>query len=187
MQLYAGDYKGRVPRNYEYDAQYTAGHIFWAEAFGLYLDKYFPTCGTNAAASRDDTLAPALAKIQVYQCPSNPNALQPVDYCSSAWPISDRAVATGSEPMINITKIRHSSEIAYLVEANAFNLENNRFHYYDIKDSSNLPMSGATMNTTTSRILTDDRHRKQVNILYVDGHVVAKPWRDVTEWDFHPQ
>ena len=41
MQMYANDYKGWVPRNYEYGAQYDAGHIFWAEAFGKYFDKQF--------------------------------------------------------------------------------------------------------------------------------------------------
>ncbi|MFI5382499.1 MAG: prepilin-type N-terminal cleavage/methylation domain-containing protein [Tepidisphaerales bacterium] len=191
MQLYASEYKGKVPRNYEYDAQYQQGMIFWAEAFGKYLKKDFPSLHPNISATRDDTMLPYLKQIKVYQCPATPNEQQVVSYCANGWPLTDLATATGSEPALIVTKIKQASELIYLVEAHATNLETNRFHYYDIIRMDNLPMvpgTPPTVNTAnTVRISQDNRHGGQANILYIDGHAAGKPWKSITEFDVHPK
>jgi prepilin-type processing-associated H-X9-DG protein/prepilin-type N-terminal cleavage/methylation domain-containing protein len=190
MQLYASEYKGKVPRNYEYDAQYQTGMVFWAEAFGRYLKKDFPSLHPNISANRDDTMLPYLQQIKVYQCPATTNEKQVVSYCSNGWPLTPSATATGSEPALIITKIKQASELIYLIEAHATNLETNRFHYYDIVRLENLPMvpgNPPTVNTAnTVRVCQDNRHAGQANILYVDGHAAGKQWKSITELDVHP-
>src|SRR5437899_7331419 len=82
MQMYATDTKGRIPLDYWYDdaaMQYSKlGHIFWAESYAKLLNKQLPV--VPATRDRDKTLAPYLEKIEVYQCPANPNTKQPLDY-----------------------------------------------------------------------------------------------------------
>jgi prepilin-type N-terminal cleavage/methylation domain-containing protein/prepilin-type processing-associated H-X9-DG protein len=186
MLIYAGDNHGRVPRDYNYDQQYKDGHIFWAEAFAPSFDKHFPIF-TDLSSARDKAMGPYLAKIAVYQCPSSPSPLQPVSYASSSWPITDASTATGSEPMIKITKLKRSSEIVYLIEVNAAKPIDN-FDQYDVKDATRLPMdpTGKTIQTN-STVMIDQRHKGNVNILWCDSHVSDKPFKSVTEFDFHPR
>ena len=187
--MYSQDYKGKVPRNYEHGGQYQQGHILWAEAFGRYLNKNFrdDTFG-DISAARDTKLAPEFEKIQVYQCPVNPREDMVLDYVSNGWPLTAAAAATGSEPALPITKVKRATEIAYLVDAastNTTEMPFNKFNYYDVLRPSSLPMSTSTQINPMSRVLTDTRHRGAANILYLDGHVSSKPFRSITEWDFH--
>ncbi|HEV8606213.1 MAG TPA: type II secretion system protein, partial [Tepidisphaeraceae bacterium] len=119
MFAYSADNRGLAPRDYLYEEQYLAGHIFWAEAFGPYFSKAFPSPHPDISIARDDILGPACARIAAYQCPSNPNPDQPVDYVSNAWSVTDPANPfSGSSGLVNITRIRHSSQIIFLTEAN---------------------------------------------------------------------
>jgi prepilin-type processing-associated H-X9-DG protein len=45
-----------------------------------------------------------------------------------------------------------------------------------------------TGNTTDRRILdeNDPRHKKQINCMYIDGHVETRPIKDLKERDYHP-
>jgi prepilin-type N-terminal cleavage/methylation domain-containing protein/prepilin-type processing-associated H-X9-DG protein len=187
--MYAQDFKGKVPRNYEHGAQYQAGHILWAEAFGRYLNKGFrdDTMG-DVSAARDQKLAPEFEKIQVYQCPVNPREDMVLDYVSNGWPLTTASTATGSEPALPITKVKQATEIAYLTDASSTNFTEmpfNRFNFYDVLRPSSLPMSTSTTINPLSRVITDQRHRGAANILYLDGHVSSKPFRSITEWDWH--
>ena len=193
MQMYATDYKGKIPRNYEYGQQYLDGHIFWAEAFGKYFDKNFVGATDHSSSAADAVILPSLMKIGVYHCPARPDLPQPVDYCSNAWPVTDSATATGSEPSVNVTKLKLSSEIVFLIESNIKNLTTDTLNHYDIVRADCLPMVSPatvppTINTSnTCRVLQDNRHGVLLNILYLDGHAASKQWRDVTEFDMHPK
>src|SRR2546430_889941 len=70
MQMYASETKGRIPLDYWYDdatRQYSLlGHIFWAESYAKLLKRPLPV--VPAIRTRDQTLAPFLEKIDVYQC-----------------------------------------------------------------------------------------------------------------------
>jgi prepilin-type N-terminal cleavage/methylation domain-containing protein/prepilin-type processing-associated H-X9-DG protein len=193
--IYANDNKGNIPRNYEHGTQYLEGHIYWAEALGRNFKKDFPTF-PGTAASRDADMAPWLRKIQVYQCPAHPDDEMPVDYVSNAWPIHSSATATGSQPTIKATKVKQSSEMAQLIEGHATKLSKTEFNRHDIvRDSpvsdSNLPMIAGTPPTVNNgahvRVMQDDRHGGMVNILFLDMHVAAKRWRDITKHDFVPR
>jgi len=178
MQTYAGDNRGRVPLDYWHTDQYLAGHIFWAESFAYIFRKRLPA--VPPAPDRDKTLAPYLAEIAVYQCPSNPNDRQPVDFAiNGCW--------TGgtSSGLLPITKIRHAGSTIYLTEANA-NRPIDYFMQYDIWDVSHLATSppGSNHINPNSRMLNDPRHKGKANALYLDGHVSAKPFKDYTLKDF---
>jgi prepilin-type processing-associated H-X9-DG protein len=178
MFVYAIDNRGLVPRDYLYEEQYLEGHIFWAEAFGPYFNRSFASMHPDISIARDDRLGAECAKIAAYQCPSNPNPDQPVDYVSNAWSLSQPAgVASGSSAMVVITRIRHSSQIIFLTEANQW-LDPTRFFPYDVSKPDHLPPSRG------ARILDDERHRGLINMLFFDGHVAAAPFNTITERDF---
>lgn len=178
MHTYAGDNRGRVPLDYWHTDQYLQGHIFWAESFAYTLKKPMPAVPPNP--DRDKTLAPYLAKIGVYPCPSNPNEAQPVDFAiNGCWK------GGTSSGLLPITKIRHPATTVYLTEANA-NRPVDYFMQYDIWDVSHLAVAppGSNKLNPTSRMLNDQRHRGKANALYLDGHVAAKPFKDYTLKDF---
>jgi prepilin-type processing-associated H-X9-DG protein/prepilin-type N-terminal cleavage/methylation domain-containing protein len=177
MFVYATDNKGLVPRDYLYEDNYVAGHIFWAEAFGPYFMKAFPSLHPNISMARDDVLGPACAKVGSYQCPANPNPDMPVDFVSNGWMIAAPSAFSGSSPLVNITRIKYSSQTIFLAEANRW-LDPTRFFMYDVSGADHLPPSSG------SRILDDQRHRGGMNMLFFDGHVQAAPFGEVGARDF---
>jgi prepilin-type N-terminal cleavage/methylation domain-containing protein/prepilin-type processing-associated H-X9-DG protein len=182
MQQYANDFKGRVPRGYYYSPFYQQGHILWAEAFSRYVGQ--PVEEADVTANRDRLMAPKFRQIHVYQCPVFPNEEQPVDYVVSSWlPGGNSGGDDGAS--INITRLPRPSEMVYLTEAN-----NNRltdyFAQHDVWDSTHLPSEADGTPRINARMLNDQRHRGRINLMYLDGHVVSKPYREVTRKDFDP-
>ena len=188
MHMYAGDHKGNIPRDYYYDGQYIGGHILWAEAFARYVNKgYVDRTNGNVTASRDDQLRPEIAKIALYQCPVFPNDEQTLDYISNGFVIKKGIEGSEAEPMINITKLKDATKFVYLTEAsaNTTNVPTNRYGNHDVWLNNQLPVIPGTKTfNAASRMMNDARHRGNVNILRVDGSVIAKRWVDVTEQDF---
>jgi prepilin-type processing-associated H-X9-DG protein len=177
MVMYAQDNKGKVPRDYWYDQEYRDGHILWAESFARYVNKSFPTFPVLGQA-RDRDLGKELSKILVYQCPDFPNPAQPLDYVSNGWDISG-AGGADSQPLVNVTKLKRSSDVIFLLEANAA-LATDMFGYHDVYTAQHLP-GGSSPRAADLR---DRRHRGRLNICWMDGHVSAKPARDINIWDF---
>ena len=178
MQQYANDYKGRIPRDYWYDAEYKQGHILWAEAFGKYVGHPMPEV-RDLSPNRDLILGPELAQVGAYQCPAFPDPRQPLDYVSNAW---WAGVVGVSAPLINVTRMPRSGEIIYLAEAGR-TLPPDSFGIHDVFDVDHLPMSG-TQVQRFSRVLNDNRHGGRVNLLLLDGHVDTRTFREVGRRDF---
>ncbi len=180
MQQYANEFKGRIPRDYWYDDQYRQGHILWAEAFAKYVGyKDMPDI-PNHSAGRDTTLAPHLARIGAYQCPAYPDENQPLDFVSNAW----HAGAVGvSAPLINVVRMPHSGRIVYLTDA-YHRLPRDMFGTHDVFDVAHLPVNAIFQPQPTSRVLNDKRHGGRLNLLFLDGHVESRPFRDVGRADF---
>src|SRR6266480_3968535 len=181
MQMYAAQTKGRIPLDYWYDDadfQYSKlGHIFWAEEYARLLKRQMPT--VPADRQRDQTLAPYLAKIELYRCPGNPNEKQPLSYAiNGAW-------ANSSYGLIPITKVRNSAAVVYLTEANVTRPLDD-FMQYDIWQDSHLPTAppGTPNLNPSARMMNDRRHRGNANALYFDGHVAAKAFKDYFLKDF---
>jgi len=197
VQVYANENRGKVPRDYNYDAQFrgdsgTRGaHIFWAESFAKYFggDKW--TIPLTDSTGRDAILAPFLLKIKVYQCPSKPRESQPLSYGTSSWDLnSDDGIANApseAQPQINIVQQKYASQILYITEVST-TLPDNSFDHYDIKNYTcipyDIPVGTKNANYTDPRMMNDTRHRGSVNILYLDGHAVAKKLAETSRYDF---
>ena len=184
MQQYANEYKGRIPRDYWYHQEYIEGHILWAEAFAKYVGYSDLPQPPTIGPERDLILAPHFARIGVYQCPAFPNELQPLDFVSNAW---YAGVVGVSAPLINVTRMPQSGRTVYLAEANSRNLRADYFGIHDVFDLPHLPVTpppARSPQTGTSRVLTDNRHGGRINLLYLDGHVESKHFRDVHRRDF---
>jgi prepilin-type N-terminal cleavage/methylation domain-containing protein/prepilin-type processing-associated H-X9-DG protein len=180
MQNYANDYGGRIPRGYYYFPYYQQGYILWGEALSKYVGHEVEVADTSQ--SRDKVLAEEFRKIEVYQCPVNPNEESALDYVSNSW-------ITGGDdsPMIRITRIRRSSEVAFLTEANAAHVGRlpDQFWAHDVWEPKHFPVDAAgNKQPLTARVLDDERHKGQVNILYLDGHTGTKHYRDINKNDY---
>jgi len=179
MQMYANDFKGKIPRGYHYGGWYQSGHILWAEAISRYVNH--PIEVADLSPARDAVLAQRFREVAIYQCPSFPNDRQPLDYVSNSW----EGGGGNDGAAIVVTKIRRSSEVVFLTEGN-----NNRltevFVYHDVWDPSHLPTVGRPTfrNMPDARVLNDQRHRGRINLLYLDGHAGTKMYRDVGRADF---
>ena len=178
MQMYTSETKGRVPLDYWHTTEYVQlGHIFWAESYAKLLKRPMPIVPPNP--DRDRTLAPYLEKIDVYQCPGNPNEKQPLDFAiNGSW-------VGSSYGLIPITKIRNAAAVVYLTEANITRPVDN-FMQYDIFADVHLPTAppGSRILNPSARMMNDRRHRGNANALYFDGHVAAKPFKDYLLKDF---
>ena len=178
MQQYANDNKGRIPRDYWYDLEYKQGHILWAEAFGKYVGHPLPDV-RDLTPARDRILGPEFAQIGVYQCPAYPDERQALDYVSNAW---WAGVVGVSAPLINVTRMPRSGQIVYLAEAGTA-LPTDSFGIHDVFDVTHLPMAG-NLPQRSSRVLNDKRHGGRINLLFLDGHVDTRPFKDVGRRDF---
>jgi len=182
MQQYAIEYKGRIPRGYDYDAAYRAGRILWAEALSRYVNH--PVEVRDLSPARDPVMAKEFAQIQVYQCPVFPNDRQPLDYVSNSWTAGN----VNDEAAILVTRLKRSSEIVFLTEANS-RAAVDLFCYHDVWSPDFLP---ADANGRTRpggppwgpRILNDNRHGGRINMLFLDGHVITKMFKEVRRSDF---
>jgi prepilin-type processing-associated H-X9-DG protein/prepilin-type N-terminal cleavage/methylation domain-containing protein len=182
MQMYATDYKGRIPRGYSYDQSYRSGHILWAEALSRYVGRMVEV--RDLSINRDRVLAQEFKLIGVYQCPAFPNEEQPLDYVSNSW--SAGMVDDGAA--INLTKLKRSSEIVFLTEAHARS-DINVFCYHDVWNPDFLPVDNTGRPRPGGppwgpRIMTDNRHGGKINMLFLDGHVATKTFREVRRRDF---
>jgi prepilin-type N-terminal cleavage/methylation domain-containing protein/prepilin-type processing-associated H-X9-DG protein len=186
MQAYAGDYKGKVPRDYAFDQNYKNGYIFWAEAFAPYFDKQFPTID-DISMTRDNLLYPALKKIKAYRCPSIEAEIRALDYIVNAWALPPDAPPPGGrgEPMIQITRFRPASELVYLIEGDPYMLTVNRYTFYRVYRTPDLPTLPGGQPNPNGTVAHDARHRGSINMLHLDGHVSTRPFASVTEFDFH--
>ena len=180
MQSYANEYKGMVPRDYYYDLEYVQGHILWAEAFSKYVGYRDMPQPPTVSAARDAVLAPHLARIEVYQCPVFPNEQQPLDYVSNAWYADFPGV---SAPLINVVRMPRSGQTVYITEANVM-ASTTAFGFHDVWLEPHLPVDVNKRPQPGSRVLTDNRHGGRVNLLFLDGHVEGRHFKDVHQRDF---
>jgi prepilin-type processing-associated H-X9-DG protein/prepilin-type N-terminal cleavage/methylation domain-containing protein len=177
MQNYANDFKGKIPRGYYYSPFYQQGYILWAEALSRYVGH--PVESADMSPARDAAMADDFRQIAVYQCPVFPKEEQPLDYVVNSW------IAGGGDDgaASAVTRLRRSSEIVYLTEANA-NRFTDQFWAHDVWDTTHLPAEIDGSPQLNARMLNDNRHRGRVNLLFLDGHVVTKHYREVKRRDF---
>ena len=82
--------------------------------------------------------------------------------------------------MLKITSVRRSTDIILFLDANK-NRMTDSFVKHDVWDPAHLPGGPDPSNV---RILNDKRHRGLCNICWLDGHVSAKPFKEIKVADF---
>lgn len=195
--MYANENKGFIPRDYNHGTQYATGQYLFAEQFGKYFLKDFEAVGhDDVNPTRDLKLKPQFARIEVYQCPALDNEEQALDYVVNGFQIDPKYFGSGrAQPTMNITKVKRSSEILYIAEVNASSAKvpsggpNNNpapdYSQHDFWLTSHVLIKDAP----DRRIMEEDdpRHKKQINLLYIDAHVETKPIKDLRQQDFYPR
>ena len=179
MQQYAIEHKGKIPRGYHYDFWYRRGHILWAEALSRHLNR--PIEVADLTQARDRVLAAHFRTMDVYQCPAFPNDRQALDYVSNSW----MGGGGTDDASIVLTRLKRSSEVVFLTEANARALTD-QFCYHDVWEPAHLPtFPNSPQPNPSARVLNDKRHRGRINILFLDGHVATRThFREVQQKDF---
>jgi prepilin-type N-terminal cleavage/methylation domain-containing protein/prepilin-type processing-associated H-X9-DG protein len=177
--LYANDNHGFVPRNYERSdtTQFNKGAYFYAEVFAKYQKVDINFLGTTDPnyTNRDKLMQPQLARCLVYRCPSYAKEDQLVTYVTNARQNVNNTAPSQGEFAFKLTKMRWSSEVAYAMDG-ALSLSTTDYGSHDIFQDIHLPM-GSSPRTPNPK---DKRHKDNVNILWVDGHVTAKKFGEIT-------
>jgi prepilin-type processing-associated H-X9-DG protein len=196
MTMYANENKGFIPRDYNSGSQLTTGQYLYAEQFGPYLMKDFEVVGMSdiTTPSRDNKLRVQFARMEVYQCPALDNAEQVLDYVANGFQQSPRKPGTPewdrAQWSMNITQFKHANEIIYLAEINANtaavpggpldpNWNGTGYTNHDFWQMDHI--KNLDDNATSRRIMqkTDTRHKKQMNLLFIDGHVETRGVKEI--------
>ena len=91
--------------------------------------------------------------------------------------------------MINIVQQRYSAQVCYITEVSILLKDNTAgcFDTYDIKNVQCIPYDPPGVKNvamSNERMMTDDRHRGAINMLYLDGHAAAKRLNQTSKYDF---
>ena len=93
----------------------------------------------------------------------------------------------GSEILfMRLTKINRPSTTVNFADGN-LNLPTASFDVYDVWDLGQLQPNASTPvvpGSKVGRILSDERHRGNINMSYYDGHVEEKAYKKVERLDF---
>jgi prepilin-type N-terminal cleavage/methylation domain-containing protein/prepilin-type processing-associated H-X9-DG protein len=172
---YAYDNKGWIPRNCDYSNPLMPS---WIDLLARNMKKSLPAppTGMMYTAAYDLSAVPFYSRIEWLQCPVFPVDRQPIDFVINGWERKN-APYGGRSTMLRITSVRNSADIILFLDANKNRLTDS-FVRHDVWDPSHLP-GGSDV-----RVLDDKRHRGLCNICYLDGHVSAKPFKQIKVADF---
>jgi prepilin-type N-terminal cleavage/methylation domain-containing protein/prepilin-type processing-associated H-X9-DG protein len=172
IQMYANEYKGAIPRDYSHG---DPAKRFWGEMFARLMRYPMPPEAPVGDLNVDIAMRPYLAQIEMYQCPAFPDERQSVDFLLNGWDINNPGGQVGT--FLKITSLRHSAEIILMTEANK-NRPLDQLDLHDVWHVEHMPKGSAP------RICDDNRHKGLIHCMYVDGHVDARPWKDIKPTDF---
>jgi len=175
---YAYDNKGWIPRNCDYG---NALMPSWVDLMARNMKKQLPPPppGMMYSAAYDLSAVPYYARIDWYQCPVFPIDKQAVDFVINGW---DQANAPygGRSTMLKITSVKRSSDVILFLDANK-SRRTDGYQWHDVWSPDHLPGGPDPLNI---RVLDDKRHRGLCNICWLDGHVSAKPFKEIKVADF---
>ena len=172
VQMYAHENRGWIPRDYSHNEPLRR---FWGEKFARMMKAAMPPETPVGTQGGDVAMRPFLGRLEWLQCPAFPDDAQVVDFVLNGWDITQPGGRVGT--YLKITSLRRSAELILLTEANK-NRPLDRLTLHDVWEPDHLPkMPGV-------RVLDDRRHKGLIQIAYVDGHVDARPFKDLKPIDF---
>ena len=172
LMMYSQENRGYIPRDYSHG---TTERRFWAEKLARMMRYPMPPEQPVGTQAGDVAMRPYLARIEMFQCPSFPDEQQAVDFVLNGWDINSPGGQVGT--FLKITSLRKSAELIMMTEANK-NRSLQELTRHDVWHLEHLP------GKSEPRILDDKRHKGLIHILYVDGHVDARPFKDLKPRDF---
>jgi prepilin-type N-terminal cleavage/methylation domain-containing protein/prepilin-type processing-associated H-X9-DG protein len=185
MALYAGEYKGKIPRDT------FAQNCFFANLLAPYL------AGLEIPQAKHQDvnfLYDAYKSYQVYQCPAGAEkftlmyTINSVDFDNYL-----KTKAYAATPVTNIVRVPKAAELAYIVEINFMPpMDAKGFGTWDLWD----PVTQATFddkgkpNAGELRMIPskDKRHGGRTNVVFLDSHVETRSltFRDLPTQLFNP-
>jgi prepilin-type processing-associated H-X9-DG protein len=172
LMMYAHENKGYIPRDYSHG---TTQRRFWAEKLARMMRYPMPPEQPVGDLAGDVAMRPFLERIEMFQCPAFPNDRQSVDFVLNGWDINNPGGQVGT--FLKITSLRKSAELIMMTEANK-NRPLDTLALHDVWKPEHLPKQSEV------RVLDDQRHKGLTHVLYVDGHVEARPFKDLKPLDF---
>jgi prepilin-type N-terminal cleavage/methylation domain-containing protein/prepilin-type processing-associated H-X9-DG protein len=181
MHAYAADYDYRVPRAELRPGIeiYTGIDMRWPVLFMPYL---------GAAAQGVENYY----EVDIFDCPSYPLKEQTVDYCTNAFnleggmteffgfsPLDDFPRSGSTVYMADYAYIPEASQIKIILEDDTADQMKIKMQSLDVWHTNHLP-SGSD----DTRRVARERHGKNTNVLFVDGHAGKINSMDMTPWDF---
>lgn len=137
-----------------------------------------PSTGEFESQYRD-----AYSKIKWLNCPAFPRTGQPVCFVINAFNPQNPGTTIR---YLKLSQIKRLNQTVNFADGNE-NLSATDFTTFDLWDSGHLQPNTNTAITGGSkvgRILSDKRHKSNINLSFYDGHVESKPYKKVVLWDF---
>ena len=130
-------------------------------------------------------------ELDIYDCPNYPDREQTVDYCMNAWdPKKNKELrrATKLDEFKRPGQTIYIADYAYIADAPQIQIirkdeDRGQLHlklrWLDVYAANQLP-SG----TDQTRRVARERHGKNTNCLFADGHAEKRNSMDMTPWDW---
>ena len=170
MHLYAQDNNLMVPRD---------------ETDGLWMVLFVPYLGGQSSKVQNYTDLP------IYDCPSYPDKEQMVDYCMNAWDPKKNAElrhATKLDDFKRPAQTIYLADYEYIPNAAQIQIVRKdedrgsihlKLRWLDVYSTSHLPRG-----SDQTRRVARERHAKNTNCVFADGHADKINSMDMTAWDW---
>lgn len=171
--LYAHENKDYVTR----ESGATASNVFYLFAISQKVN--MPPIGSPVTQFRD-----AYAKIKWLNCPAFPKTGHPICFVINGFDPNN--VGSDGLTFLKLSRIRRPNQTVNFADGNE-NLPSDEFSVYDLWQTGHLAANASTPITPTSsvgRVLSDKRHKGNLNLSFYDGHVEVRQYKKLVLWDF---
>ncbi|HVT81851.1 MAG TPA: prepilin-type N-terminal cleavage/methylation domain-containing protein [Phycisphaerae bacterium] len=140
------------------------------------------TAGTSTG-NFESEYKDAYSKLKWLNCPSFPKVGQAVCFVDNAF---NPANIGSTVPYMRTNQIKRPQDTVNFADGNT-NLPVDSFDVYDLWDPGHIQSnatSAVSGGSHVGRVLSDTRHRGEINLSYYDSHVDSKPYKKLTMMDF---
>jgi prepilin-type N-terminal cleavage/methylation domain-containing protein/prepilin-type processing-associated H-X9-DG protein len=173
--LYAMENKDFITRN----ADDIGSSAFYQFAISQKIS--MPALTGTAAQFRD-----AYSKIKWLNCPAFPKAQHPICFVLNGF--NPDLPDTDGLKYLKVSRIKRPSQTINFCDGNEY-LPDDKFDVYDVWQDLHLkpntaPSPSIATNDGVGRIISDKRHKGNMNASFYDGHVEVRQFKKIVKWDF---